>query len=88
MQLTITLADAESADLTSIAEKRLQTPEDTARDLLVDAIAANLPASANARNRSFNRGVMTERSKAVFSDAFVRSSKQLNAPSYPVSRHQ
>ncbi len=83
MDITVTLTDQEYSDLQAIAEEQLKTPEDCARDLLVDAIAAQMARSPGARSRSFQRGVTAARGQTSFTDAAVRTMKTINASSYP-----
>jgi hypothetical protein len=52
--------------------------------LLIDAVAAELAKSPDAKARaSYNRGVRTVRRQAIFSDAFVRTTEMLNRPAHP-----
>ena len=65
-EITITLTQDEQTDLERIAEERLQDPEQTAHDLLVEAIADALDRSKmSPEQRAFNRGVLKERRAAV-----------------------
>jgi len=82
-ELTITLTDAENADLESVAEGRLQTSEDCAHDLLVSAVADEIAKSPDARARSHTRGVMAARRQASFTDVATTTLKRLNESGYP-----
>jgi hypothetical protein len=65
-ELTISLTHEEYTDLERIAEERLQDPEQTAHDLLVEAIADALDRpKMSPEQRAFNRGVLKERRAAV-----------------------
>jgi hypothetical protein len=80
-ELTISLTQEEYTDLERIAEERLQDPERTAHDLLVETVA---DAVANSRmrpeQRAFNRGVLKERRAAVqaarWSEIFLQKAAQ------------
>jgi hypothetical protein len=80
--LTISLTQEEYTDLERIAEERLQDPENTAHDLLVNAIADTVAARPDRPEpRAYNRGIMAARKEAKITDewnrTFVRMSRRV-----------
>ena len=81
---TCSLSDGAAADLQSISEERGDDSVETTLDTLVnETIARAMQASPAARQRSFEKGRSYARGQAVFSDAFVATTKVLNRGSYP-----
>ena len=81
---TCSLSDGAAVNLESLSEVGGDDSVKTTLDALVnEAIEHKMKSSPAARQRSFEKGRSYARGQAVFSDAFVATTKVLNRGSYP-----